>query len=106
METMLEAANLTKRYEDFSLSGVSLEVGCGAIAGIYGANGAGKSTLLKVLACQAPAHSGQPRVLGRSYACAEPGPSSVAVPRSSGSARRHGRPVPSWSRWPYLRSTD
>jgi ABC-2 type transport system ATP-binding protein len=71
METALEARDLTKRYEDFSLRGVSLEVGRGTIAGIFGPNAAGKTTLLKVLAHQAPAHAGTLRVLGLTYADAE-----------------------------------
>jgi ABC-2 type transport system ATP-binding protein len=71
MDTMLEARDLAKQYEDFSLRVVSLEIGRGSIAGIFGPNGAGKSTLLRVLAHQAPARSGTVRVLGLSYAEAE-----------------------------------
>ena len=68
METMLEARNLAKHYEDFSLRGVSLEVRPGSITGLFGANGAGKSTVVKVLAHQAPPHAGSVRVFGLSYA--------------------------------------
>ena len=56
MDTVLEATDLTKHYEDFSLRGVSLAVRRGSITGIFGPNAAGKSTLLKVTAGQAPAH--------------------------------------------------
>ena len=45
MDAILEARNLHKQYEEFSLGDVSLEVGCGTIAGLFGPNGAGKSTL-------------------------------------------------------------
>jgi ABC-2 type transport system ATP-binding protein len=71
MDTVLEAVALTKHYEDFSLRGVSLTVGRGSIAGIFGPNAAGKTTLLKVLAGQMPANAGSVRVFGQTYAAAE-----------------------------------
>ena len=52
MDTILEVRDVSKRYEDFTLRGVCLEVRRGSIAGIFGPNGAGKSTLIKMLACQ------------------------------------------------------
>jgi ABC-2 type transport system ATP-binding protein len=67
MDTILEARNLTKHYEDFSLRSVSLAVRRGSIAGFFGPNGAGKSTLVKLLAHQAPSHMGTVRVFGLSY---------------------------------------
>lgn len=71
MDTVLEARSLTKRYEDFSLRDVSLEVRCGSIAGIFGPNAAGKSTLLRMLARQAPLQTGSLSVFGLSYEDAE-----------------------------------
>ena len=71
MDIVLEARDLTKHYEDFTLRGVSLEVRRGTIAGLFGPNGAGKSTLLKVLARQIPVESGSLKVLGLSYEHAE-----------------------------------
>jgi ABC-2 type transport system ATP-binding protein len=71
MDTVLEATDLTKHYEDFSLRGVSLAVRRGSIAGIFGPNAAGKTTLLKVLAGQTPAQAGAIRVFGLSYSDAE-----------------------------------
>ena len=71
MDTVLEAADLTKRYEDFSLRGVSLSVRRGSVAGIFGPNAAGKSTLLRMMAGQTPAPAGTIRVLDQSYATAE-----------------------------------
>jgi ABC-2 type transport system ATP-binding protein len=71
METILEARNLAKQYEDFSLRDVSLEVRCGTIAGFFGPNGAGKSTLLRILAHQVPTGAGLVRVFGLSYADCE-----------------------------------
>ena len=71
MDTVLEATELTKHYEDFSLRSVSLAVRRGSIAGIFGPNAAGKTTLLKVLAGQTPAQTGAVRVFGSSYSEAE-----------------------------------
>jgi len=71
MDTVLEATDLTKDYEDFSLRGVSLAVRRGSISGVFGPNGAGKTTLLKVLAAQAPVRSGKVRLLGQTYETSE-----------------------------------
>jgi ABC-2 type transport system ATP-binding protein len=71
MDTVLEAAELTKHYEDFSLRGVSLTVRKGSISGLFGPNAAGKSTLLRMLAGQTPVPAGTLRVLGESFGGAE-----------------------------------
>jgi ABC-2 type transport system ATP-binding protein len=71
MDTVLEAADLTKHYEDFSLRGVSLTVRRGSVSGIFGPNAAGKSTLLRMLAGQTPVPAGTLRVLGESFGGAE-----------------------------------
>lgn len=71
MDTVLEATDLTKHYEDFSLRGVSLRVRRGSVSGIFGPNAAGKSTLLRMLAGQTPVPAGSLRVLGQSYEEAE-----------------------------------
>ncbi len=47
MEKILEIENLTKRYEKFTLDGVSFHVRKGTINGFIGRNGAGKTTTLK-----------------------------------------------------------
>ena len=45
---MIEAKNLTKRFEDFAaLDGLALTVPTGAVYGLVGPNGSGKSTLLR-----------------------------------------------------------
>jgi ABC-2 type transport system ATP-binding protein len=71
MDTVLEATDLTKHYEGFSLRGVSLAVRRGSVSGIFGPNAAGKSTLLRMLAGQVPVPSGSLRVLGEAYGRAE-----------------------------------
>ncbi len=68
MTAILEASNLSKRYEDFTLSDVALSIPPGTISGIFGANGAGKTTLVKLLAHQIRPSSGTVRVFGLSYA--------------------------------------
>ena len=71
MDMVLEATELTKHYEDFSLRSVGLTVRRGSIAGIFGPNTAGKSTLLRMLAGQTPVPAGTLRVLGESFGSAE-----------------------------------
>jgi len=67
MPTMLEARNLTKRYHEFTLGEISVEIPCGCIVAFFGPIGAGKTTLMKLLAHQIPANSGTVRVLGLRY---------------------------------------
>ncbi|MBQ8822240.1 MAG: ABC transporter ATP-binding protein [Lachnospiraceae bacterium] len=53
MENIVEAKNLTKRYQScMALQQVNLTVKRGEIYGLVGANGAGKTTFLKLLAGQ------------------------------------------------------
>ena len=67
MPPILEATGLTKRYHDFTLREVSLEIPCGCIVGFFGPIGAGKTTLMKLLAHQIPATTGAVQVFGLSY---------------------------------------
>jgi len=67
MTAILEAKSLTKRYHDFALRDISLEIPCGCIVAFFGPIGAGKTTLMKLLARQIPASSGTVRVFGLSY---------------------------------------
>lgn len=46
MENVIEIKNLNKKYEDFSLNGITLDIPKGSIVGLIGENGAGKSTLI------------------------------------------------------------
>ena len=58
MNPILEVKNLTKKYHDFTLRDISLEIPPGCVFGIFGPTGAGKTTLMKLLARQIPANSG------------------------------------------------
>ena len=50
MENILEIANLTKTFGEFTaVNNISLQVGAGEIFGFLGPNGAGKTTLLHTI---------------------------------------------------------
>ena len=40
MENVIEIKNLNKKYEDFSLNGITLDIPKGSIVGLIGENGA------------------------------------------------------------------
>ena len=62
---MIEVANLTKRYGDFTaVSELSFDVQPGEILGLVGPNGAGKTTTLRCLAGIIPATLGNARICG------------------------------------------
>ncbi len=67
MEPVLEAWELCKRYEGFSLSKVSLTLLPGTILGVFGPNGAGKTTLIKLLSGLFPPDSGEVRLFQLAY---------------------------------------
>lgn len=46
----LSAANVTKKFRDFRLNNVSIDLKAGEITALVGENGSGKTTLLKILA--------------------------------------------------------
>lgn len=67
MTPILEAKGLTKRYHDFTLKDISVEIPVGCITAFFGPTGAGKTTLIKLLTRQIPPSSGTVRVFGLSY---------------------------------------
>jgi len=67
MATILEAKGLSKRYHDFTLKDLSLEIPSGCVFGVFGPTGAGKTTLMKLLAHQIPASTGTVSVFGLGY---------------------------------------
>ncbi len=48
-ESCIKAEGLSRRYRNFRLHGISLEVPAGSIFGLLGRNGAGKTTVIKLL---------------------------------------------------------
>lgn len=49
MENILQVNNITKKYSDFVLDGVSFSIPKGVIMGLIGENGSGKSTTIKAI---------------------------------------------------------
>ena len=47
MENVIKIKNLCKKYKDFELKNINLEIKKGTIMGLIGENGAGKSTTIK-----------------------------------------------------------
>jgi len=65
MNNALELHELTKRYGDFCLDGVSLTLPRGCIMGLLGENGAGKSTTIKLILDLISSDAGTVAVLGQ-----------------------------------------
>lgn len=61
----IEVKNLTKKFRDFSLENLTLELPQGCIMGLIGENGAGKSTFIKSLLGIVRPDSGEISILGR-----------------------------------------
>ena len=64
MEYALKVEDLTKKYEEFTLDNVKIELPCGCIMGLIGENGAGKSTTIKLILDLIRRDSGRIEVLG------------------------------------------
>ena len=64
-QNLVEIRGLVKRYGDFALEQVNLNVPAGYVVGMVGANGAGKTTIIKSLLGLVRPEAGTVRVLGR-----------------------------------------
>lgn len=64
MKNVLELKNLTKKYQEFLLDNISLNLPEGLIMGIIGPNGAGKTTTIKLLLNMIKSNGGEVAVLG------------------------------------------
>lgn len=64
MQNAIELNNVSKRYSDFYLENLSLQLPVGQIMGLVGVNGAGKSTTLRMLMGLIQPDSGSVDVLG------------------------------------------
>ncbi len=49
MKNVIEVKNLIKKYDEFTLGPINLEIPSGLIIGLIGENGAGKTTLIKCI---------------------------------------------------------
>ncbi len=67
MDNILEVSNLSKRYDQFSLSDVNITLPKGCIMGFVGENGAGKSTTIKLILNLIHKDSGEINILGKDH---------------------------------------
>lgn len=65
MENILQIADLTKRYPDFYLDHLTLNVPSGSIVGLIGENGAGKTTTMNLILNAVTKDSGDILVSGK-----------------------------------------
>lgn len=64
MENILEIKNLSKKYDEFTLSDVNITLAKGCIMGFIGENGAGKSTTIKLILNLIHRENGDIKILG------------------------------------------
>jgi ABC-2 type transport system ATP-binding protein len=64
MTLAFSVSGIAKRYPDFALQDLSLDLPEGQVMGLVGVNGAGKTTLLRLLTGLAAADAGEVTVLG------------------------------------------
>jgi ABC-2 type transport system ATP-binding protein len=64
MTASLSLRGVQKKYDDFALQHIDLELPAGQIMGLVGVNGAGKSTLLRILMGLVQADSGEVEIRG------------------------------------------
>jgi len=64
MTPAFSLSGIAKRYPDFTLQDITLQLPEGQVMGLVGANGAGKTTLLRLLTGLAAADAGEVEVLG------------------------------------------
>jgi lipooligosaccharide transport system ATP-binding protein len=66
MPGAITAANLTKKYGDFTaVDGIYLSIGEGECFGFLGPNGAGKTTTVRMIHCVSPLTAGTISVMGQ-----------------------------------------
>lgn len=64
MKNILEISNLNKKFKDFSLQDISLNLKAGYILGFIGPNGAGKTTTIKLIMNLLKRDGGEIKVFG------------------------------------------
>ena len=63
----IEVKNLNKKFEDFQLKDINIEVPKGKIVGLIGENGAGKTTLIKCILGAMFKNSGEVKLFDKDY---------------------------------------
>ena len=63
----IEVKNLNKKFEDFQLKDININVPKGKIVGLIGENGAGKTTLIKCILGAMYKTSGEVKLFGKDY---------------------------------------
>ncbi|WP_416148290.1 ABC transporter ATP-binding protein [Salipaludibacillus sp. HK11] len=67
MENVVELKNVTKKFKDFSVKNIDLQVKQGFVTGFIGGNGAGKSTSIKMMMNLLRPDEGEIKVFGLDY---------------------------------------
>ncbi|MGG3800874.1 ABC transporter ATP-binding protein [Metabacillus fastidiosus] len=67
MENVVELKNATKKFKDFSVKNIDLQVKQGFVTGFIGANGAGKSTTIKMMMNLLKPDAGEVKIFGLDY---------------------------------------
>ncbi|MDI6535035.1 ABC transporter ATP-binding protein (plasmid) [Bacillus mycoides] len=67
MENVVELKNVTKKFKDFSVENIDLQVKQGFVTGFIGANGAGKSTTIKMMMNLLKPDAGEVKLFGLDY---------------------------------------
>jgi ABC-2 type transport system ATP-binding protein len=67
MDSILTVSNLSKRFKNFTLDGVSFSLPKGYIMGFIGPNGAGKTTTIKLILNMLKKDGGTIRVFGKDH---------------------------------------
>ncbi|MGY0694553.1 ABC transporter ATP-binding protein [Virgibacillus sp. FSP13] len=67
MENVVELKNVTKKFKDFSVKNIDLQVKQGFVTGFIGANGAGKSTTIKMMMNLLKPDVGEVKLFGLDY---------------------------------------
>lgn len=67
MENVVELRNVTKKFKEFSVNNIDLQVKQGFITGFIGSNGAGKSTTIKMMMNLLKPDAGEVKIFGLDY---------------------------------------
>lgn len=67
MDNVVELKNVTKKFKDFSVKNIDLQIKQGFVTGFIGANGAGKSTTIKMMMNLLKPDVGEIKLFGLDY---------------------------------------